>query len=695
MDTTARPDEAEIVLAVDDDDLESQKIKHDKLALKKVTLPKGSTMGTLNTACFEASSGRYVMLINDDVILRTRNWDLAVAVAFARYEDDIALIHVNDLLFREKLCTFPILSRKACLEIGICPAVYKRYAIDDHIYDTYNILAHLGHRRITYLPEVIFEHENFEQLTCEHQTQTASLHIAEDNKVYIPNPEIHEQDASVFHKLLSQRKQDALKLAELIDRYRQTEQRKVYDCLLADVQDPYGYRRSQFVNVSSPTGRANQTGTTTIAVVTSDIYKKHAQRCLAAIKRHTSNFELMILDNNNSGNFVHAREMNKVLRSIDSNFLVLMDDDVFVEEGWLEGLLASMDDETAVIAPMHKDEKGAVSFSGVYLMGDGLGTHAHFTDTPATKRECQCLCSALLLLDLNKCGDLLFDEHYRKYFFDLTHSFKVWEAGYKVVCTPDVVVTHLGGATMKYGSKQSQLLYNKDLKTFIAEWVESGRLARLEDRVWSKYPFVEQLTSIPRRVKRVLDEHRLENFHEQVTELIRLTENYVLFKSFLVRELREFLKQRRSEGNSLNSILCEEMLLRLKNTPWIHTGPIPIRVEFHNGYDLIEWDDRAYAVPVTLDYLMVVLAEERNHPAIITADNVESLKPLIDEILSNQGGVGGKLLRIYWQLIKFDKWALKQRSGGARRLVSWAYREVARRAAVGGYRRLKGAAGQV
>src|SRR5437870_7996953 len=70
VDTTHNLNEIEVVLGVDDDDLASQNITHDKLAVKTVVIPKRSTMGKLNRACFEASSGRYVMLINDDVILR-------------------------------------------------------------------------------------------------------------------------------------------------------------------------------------------------------------------------------------------------------------------------------------------------------------------------------------------------------------------------------------------------------------------------------------------------------------------------------------------------------------------------------------------------------------------------------------------------------------------------------------------------
>jgi hypothetical protein len=145
IDTADSIERIEVILCLDEDDLESQNISGGPLSVREIVLPRGSTMGSLSRCCFGASSGRYVILINDDVIIRTKHWDGIVSKALSVYQDDIALIHINDLLFRQNLCTFPILSRKTCSEIGVCPAGYRKYRIDDHIYDTYQMLAYLGH----------------------------------------------------------------------------------------------------------------------------------------------------------------------------------------------------------------------------------------------------------------------------------------------------------------------------------------------------------------------------------------------------------------------------------------------------------------------------------------------------------------------------------------------------------------------
>src|SRR5262249_48089018 len=121
------------------------------------------TMGTLNTEGYRASRGVFVMLLNDDVIARTPGWDEKVLRRLRRFPDGIVLVHVNDTLLRENLCTFPIVSRIFCeLAGGICPTEYVRYRIDDHIEDVFNLLGRIGHRRTIYLPDVVFEHRNSE-----------------------------------------------------------------------------------------------------------------------------------------------------------------------------------------------------------------------------------------------------------------------------------------------------------------------------------------------------------------------------------------------------------------------------------------------------------------------------------------------------------------------------------------------------
>lgn len=203
--TTADCDALEVVLVVDADDAESRAFVYPELRLRRCMVSPGLTMGQLNRAGERVATGELLMLLNDDVIVRTPAWDRRVVAAFADYPDGILLVHVNDTLMQQVLCTFPIVSRTYCrLADGICPPDYQRYCIDDHIEDVFNLLWALGRRRTVYLPDVVFEHLNAQIMPQGHRE-------------YHADPAILAHDEPRFAALFAERKELALRLLEHID----------------------------------------------------------------------------------------------------------------------------------------------------------------------------------------------------------------------------------------------------------------------------------------------------------------------------------------------------------------------------------------------------------------------------------------------------------------------------------------------
>ena len=202
--TAYHPERLEVVLVVDADDPASL-VAHPRLTIRHVVVEPGRTMGELNNAGFAASTGDFVMLLNDDVIARTPGWDATAWACLRRFPDPFVLVHVNDTLMRDHLCVFPLTSR-AFYELtgGVCPAEYRRYRIDDHIEDVFNLLGALGERRVVYLPDVVFEHDN-------------AVQHPEAGAVYMSDPAILALDAPLFDVLLPERKELALRVCETID----------------------------------------------------------------------------------------------------------------------------------------------------------------------------------------------------------------------------------------------------------------------------------------------------------------------------------------------------------------------------------------------------------------------------------------------------------------------------------------------
>lgn len=228
--TATSPPTLEVILVVDDDDPATLAFQYEKLTLRKVVVPPGQTMGRLNAEGARASRGDFVMLLNDDVIVRTRGWDEKVLRRLRRYHDGVVLVHVNDTLLRDNLCTFPLVSRTFCELAGdICPDGYVRYRIDDHIEDVFNLLVVLGHKRTIYLPDVVFEHRN-----C--------VVLPDRPPEYHAVPEILAVDAPRFLELFPERKRLALKLLERIEGPLDPERLKRVQTVLDSITDPFSLR---------------------------------------------------------------------------------------------------------------------------------------------------------------------------------------------------------------------------------------------------------------------------------------------------------------------------------------------------------------------------------------------------------------------------------------------------------------------
>jgi glycosyltransferase involved in cell wall biosynthesis len=227
--TTARnPPEIEVVAVIDTDDAESIAFSYSGIAYRQVIVPPGQTMGELNLAGYRQAAGQYLMLLNDDVVIRSKGWDTEIERVFAGWFDGIVLAHVNDLLFRDTLCIFPCVTRAFCeLAGGICHPAYRRYRIDDHLHNIFDLIHLLGYTRRVFLPQVVFEHTS----THGH---------------YTPDAATLEQDNGLFEDLLSVRRKIALDCVEGIEDRARPEDRAARARFLEGFPDSLALRRREY-----------------------------------------------------------------------------------------------------------------------------------------------------------------------------------------------------------------------------------------------------------------------------------------------------------------------------------------------------------------------------------------------------------------------------------------------------------------
>lgn len=158
---TSRPEDLEVVLYLDDDDDARYDLGCTAFELVTIVGPRAS-MGAYNTACLNRASGDIMILMNDDVIVRTRDWDRIVVDLARTVPDGIFLAYANDLHMGKRMATFPICTKKACeIMLRPYPEEYQTHFIDWHLLDVFKRLKFLGYDRIFYLEKVTFEHRHY------------------------------------------------------------------------------------------------------------------------------------------------------------------------------------------------------------------------------------------------------------------------------------------------------------------------------------------------------------------------------------------------------------------------------------------------------------------------------------------------------------------------------------------------------
>lgn len=578
--TTKDIDSIEVLLVIDEDDESTMQFEYTGVPLKRVIVSPGLPMGALNMAGYEVSTARYIMLLNDDVIVRTLTWDEKVLEAFRNFPDEIVLVHVNDRIFQDKLCTFPFLSRTFCeLAGGICPYDYVRYRIDDHIYNIFNLLSVLGRTRILYLPDVIFEHTNFV--------------VSGTGKVqYLPNKEIHAADTARFDSLLGVRKELAIRLAGFIDKHLSREVEDIRRKMLFQITDSISIRLPEYVSVISENQNfTSEKSRVTIGVVSANFQSDHARICMNRVKDFTRNFDLIVLDNNGGSGFNHSREMNRIISICKTDFLVLMDDDVFVEPGWLDGMLRCIDQTVGVVTPFHKNRDGDFSYSGIVMRPDYSGDHAH----SLAKFECptpiQTLCSAILLIDIRKCGHIRFDESYSKYFLDIDYGLRVWETGFRVVCSPFTMVTHLGGATLQQGSHLSNVLFDRQRQHFVRTWIQTKRYKNIEQNAWGRIPALKEILDMPSELESLVvrnPKESLECFYKRAHVYFDRLKNYPVLIDYFRQRIWDLVGEKRPK-------LDDPKLGHLAFLLGFCGHPV-LMGQSGNGFNIILWNGNYYAI---------------------------------------------------------------------------------------------------
>ena len=185
IDNTLDLKRIEVILCLDDDDTESHAIDDPRLNIVKLIGHK-STMGDYNTKCLNHATGDIILLMNDDLVICTKEWDQIILDFSLTIPDGIFMAYPNDKEAGKLMSTFPIMSRKTCETLSNpYPKEYDDLFIDIHIFDIFIRLKHIGENRMFYLDKLVFDHRHFVNREVRQDASYAHKNRTKDAMTFI------------------------------------------------------------------------------------------------------------------------------------------------------------------------------------------------------------------------------------------------------------------------------------------------------------------------------------------------------------------------------------------------------------------------------------------------------------------------------------------------------------------------------
>ena len=233
-------------------------------------------------------------------------------------------------------------------------------------------------------------------------------------------------------------------------------------------------------------------------IVVDDLSSDKTQTMLAGIKGIT------VISNEENLGFINS--CNKGAESAKGQFLLLLNNDTEVRDGWLKAMRQTFQDfpDAGLVGARLEFADGTLQEAGGIVWQDGSAWNYGRGDDPNNPMYNYCrqvdYCSgACLMIPLNDFSALGgFDTHYvPAYYEDTDLAFKVRETGKKVYYQPNATLTHFEGVTSGTDTGSGIKKYQQiNHKKFFSRWEETLKQHRPNARL----PYLEKERHVQKRI---------------------------------------------------------------------------------------------------------------------------------------------------------------------------------------------------
>lgn len=195
---------------------------------------------------------------------------------------------------------------------------------------------------------------------------------------------------------------------------------------------------------------------------------------LAMLAEEFPSVKTIVLDKN----YGFAEGYNRAIEQVNSDYVVLLNSDVEVTDGWLDPLLDYMDThaEVAAVQPKIRSWRNKAFFEHAGAAGgfmnrlgypycrgrvlwrveEDKGQYDTVTDVDWTSGACMLVRTKVY----KDCGGL--DAAFFAHMEEIDLCWRMRNAGWRLVCIPQSVVYHLGGGSLAYESPRKTYLNHRN-----------------------------------------------------------------------------------------------------------------------------------------------------------------------------------------------------------------------------------------
>ena len=178
------------------------------------------------------------------------------------------------------------------------------------------------------------------------------------------------------------------------------------------------------------------------------------EKCLESVRQYTRDYEVLVHDNGPPNpNLGFARANNLLIRKARGDYIVLLNPDTWVTEGWLERLVATAESDASIgiVQPKTLRPNGLLDSTGhrytlvfgVYMPGDRGAEEVDQGQYDALTELKTCTFAASLIKRevFERIG--LLDQKMFLYCEDMEFCLRARRSGWRVVYCPQSVVYHV------------------------------------------------------------------------------------------------------------------------------------------------------------------------------------------------------------------------------------------------------------